>query len=100
MALQNYLRASPSKWSSRPSCHSEVEGTKHRAIARDENHIKPSSYLAGLPILESFKTWVCLKITGWWFSHPSKKYDFVNWDDDSNPIYGKIKKMATKPPTR
>ena len=23
--------------------------------------------------------------------HPSEKYDFVNWDDDSNPIYWKIK---------
>ena len=20
-------------------------------------------------------------MTGWWFSHPSEKYDFVNWDD-------------------
>ena len=20
------------------------------------------------------------------FSHPSEKYDFVNWDDDINPI--------------
>ena len=27
--------------------------------------------------------------------HPSEKYEFVNWDDDSNPIYGKIKLMAT-----
>ena len=32
--------------------------------------------------------------------HPSEKYEFVSWDDDSNPIYGKIKFMATKPPTR
>ena len=21
-------------------------------------------------------------ITGWWLSHPSKKYEFVSWDDD------------------
>ena len=21
-------------------------------------------------------------ITGWWFSHPSEKYEFVNWDDE------------------
>ena len=27
------------------------------------------------------------KITGWWLGHPSEKYDFVNWDDDSNPIF-------------
>ena len=31
------------------------------------------------------KTW-----TGWWLVYPSEKYEFVNWDDDSNPIYGKI----------
>ena len=31
--------------------------------------------------------------------HPSEKYEFVNWDDNRNPIYGKIKLMATKPPT-
>ena len=32
--------------------------------------------------------------------HPSEKYEFVNWDDEINPIYGKMPKMATKPPTR
>ena len=25
--------------------------------------------------------------TGWWLGHPSEKYDFVNWDDDRNPIF-------------
>ena len=39
-------------------------------------------------------------ITGWWLGHPSEKYEFVSWDDDRNPIYAKIKLMATKPPTR
>ena len=31
--------------------------------------------------------------TGWWLGkNPSEKYDFVNWDDDSNPIWmGKCK---------
>ena len=29
-------------------------------------------------------------ITGWWLGHPSEKYEFVNWDDDINPIYGKM----------
>ena len=37
---------------------------------------------------------------GWWLGHPSEKYEFVNWDDECNPIYGKIKFMATKPPSR
>ena len=30
--------------------------------------------------------------TGWWLGHPSEKYEFVNWDDDRNPILmGKCK---------
>ena len=33
------------------------------------------------------------------FFHPSEKYDFVNWDDEFPNIHGKIKFMATKPPT-
>ena len=34
---------------------------------------------------EDFQGW---KITtGWWFlATPLKKYDFVNWDDNRNPI--------------
>ena len=36
--------------------------------------------------------------TGWWLSHPSEKYEFVSWDDDIPNIYGKMQKMATKPP--
>ena len=24
--------------------------------------------------------------TGWWLGHPSEKYEFVNWDDERNPI--------------
>ena len=32
------------------------------------------------------------------FSHPSEKYEFVNWDDEIPNIWEK--KMATKPPTR
>ena len=34
-----------------------------------------------------------LAFTGWWLSHPSEKYEFVNWDDERNPIVmGKCKK--------
>ena len=39
-------------------------------------------------------------ITGWWLGHPPEKCDFVNWDDNRNPIYLGKSKMATKPPTR
>ena len=39
--------------------------------------------------------------TGWWlYTHPSEKYEFVNWDDEIPNINGKIKLMATKPQTR
>ena len=38
-------------------------------------------------------------MTGWWLGNPSEKYEFVNRDDDSNPIYGKIK-FNQSPPTR
>ena len=48
-----------------------------------------------------------LKIRTWCYhdwlvgqGHPSEKYDFVNWDDDINPILMGKQKMATKPPTR
>ena len=38
------------------------------------------------------------KMTGWWYTYPSEKYEFVNWDDYSLfPIYGKT---CSKPPTR
>ena len=36
---------------------------------------------------------------GWRLGHPSEKYEFVNWDDEIPNINGKIKLMATKPPT-
>ena len=32
-------------------------------------------------------------ITGWWYTYPSEKYDFVSWDYILFPIYGKIKFM-------
>ena len=48
--------------------------------------------------------WYTRRYTGWWLSHPSEKYDFVNWDENRNPnkpnINGNMPKMATKPPTR
>ena len=36
--------------------------------------------------------------TGWWLGHPSEKYESIGMM--TFPIYGKIKLMATKPPTR
>ena len=40
--------------------------------------------------------------SGWWLGKkPSEKYDFVNWDENRNPInsWENAKLMATKPPT-
>ena len=31
--------------------------------------------------LRSYET-----MSGWWLGHPSEKYEFVNWDDNRNPI--------------
>ena len=30
-------------------------------------------------------------ITGWWYTYPSEKYEFVSWDDDTPIQYGKHK---------
>ena len=35
--------------------------------------------------------------TGWWYTYPSEKYEFVSWDDEIPNSYGKKKK--SKPPT-
>ena len=44
--------------------------------------------------------YIVINLVGGWFSHPSEKYEFVNWDDEIPNMNGKIEKMATKPPTR
>ena len=37
--------------------------------------------------------YVVVTYSGWWLGHPSDKYEFVNWDDDRNPILmGKCQK--------
>ena len=41
------------------------------------------------------------QLAGWWFLHPSEKYDFVNWDDDySQVISGKMPNSWQPVPTR
>ena len=38
-------------------------------------------------------------LTAWWlYTHPSKKYEFVNWDDDIPNISGKIKNVPNHQP--
>jgi len=36
--------------------------------------------------------------SGWWYTYPSEKYEFVSWDDDI-PNFWKNKKCS-KPPNR
>ena len=49
----------------------------------------------------SWNTWRNLReyLSGWWLGHPSEKI-WKSIGMISNPIYGKIRLMATKPPTR
>ena len=30
-----------------------------------------------------------LRMTGWWYTYPSEKYEFVKWDDDIPNMMGK-----------
>ena len=42
-------------------------------------------------------------VTGWWYTYPSEKYDFVSWDDSFRicPLYmEKYKMLCLEPPTR
>jgi hypothetical protein len=32
-------------------------------------------------------------MSGWWYTYPPEKYDFVSWDDDIPNLMGKIKFM-------
>ena len=38
--------------------------------------------------------------SGWWYSYPSEKYEFVNWDDDIPNIWkNKPVMFRSSPPT-
>ena len=49
----------------------------------------------GKPLEFTTTQWLVLVGQG----HPSEKYEVVNWDDEIPHISGKIKLIATKPPT-
>jgi hypothetical protein len=38
-------------------------------------------------------------ISGWWYTYPSEKYEFVSWDDEIPNIWNVIKFHGSKPPT-
>ena len=37
--------------------------------------------------------------SGWWYTYPSEKYEFVNWDDDIPNRWKHISAMFQSPPT-
>ena len=41
-------------------------------------------------------------MTGWWYTYPSEKYEFVSWDDEIPNMMGKSFKIPwfQSPPTR
>ena len=72
------------------------EQKTHRVSSRFSRQKKPSQWM-----VESQLQWRSPPNIFWLvvFGHPSEKYEFVNWDDEIPNISGKIKLMATKPPT-
>jgi len=36
--------------------------------------------------------------TGWWYTYPSEKYEFVSWDDEIPNMMGKIKNVPNHQP--
>jgi hypothetical protein len=38
------------------------------------------------------------KPSGWWYTYPSEKYEFVSWDDDIPNMMGKIKHVPNHQP--
>ena len=46
-------------------------------------------YLAIIMLLLSIIMSYIYIYTGWWYTNPSEKYDFVSWDDDIPNMMGK-----------
>jgi hypothetical protein len=46
----------------------------------------------------SGQAWVSSPKSGWWYTYPSEKYDFVSWDDEIPNVWKKNK--CSKPPTK
>ena len=36
--------------------------------------------------------------TGWWYTYPSEKYEFLSWDDDIPNLWKVIQFHGSKPP--
>ena len=51
--------------------------------------------LPSLIVVNSDSQW----LSGWWYTNPSEKYEFVSWDDDIPNIWKVIIQSCSKPPT-
>ena len=60
---------------------------------------KPCQRISQISNSFSGGRWRYMWSTSWWLTYPSEKYEFVNWDDDSQ-LNGKLKSMFQSPPTR
>ena len=44
-------------------------------------------------LIVSFDHWMFPFLSGWWYTYPSEKYEFVSWDDEIPNIWKVIKFM-------
>ena len=52
---------------------------------RSSLHSVKTFYLRIVPGIGRIPTWEKLAISsGWWYTYPSEKYEFVNWDDGNS----------------
>ena len=52
----------------------------------------PAKYRNLLPRPKHFMIFMIVS-SGWWYTYPSEKYEFVSWDDDISNIWKVIKAM-------
>jgi hypothetical protein len=38
-------------------------------------------------LIVSFDHWMFPFLSGWWYTYPSEKYEFVSWDDEIPSIW-------------
>ena len=54
-------------------CHNDESG---RTLRLRTTYYKTSD------IMLVYRQWYKTSDTGWWYTYPSEKYEFVSWDDD------------------
>ena len=44
--------------------------------------------------------YIYIYVSGWWYTYPSEKYEFVSWGYEIPNLWKVIKLHGSKPPTR